>query len=352
MRSNQQNELTGRPLGPVRGIRPPWLDGWLVALGAGLLATTVAMVFFQLSGDLLQPRPINEQMDQVKREPLRDDGAGGRHIWVDTRVRLHSTEADSWLLVVEDGPDHDAFNNGAANGVGPPPRSDELRVYDVRNGRLELKLHFQPQGIGKNAAGWEKLGGGAPVAMDFANDGSNQVIAGYAIPAQAEALVPFAIQWQDDRYQLLSLTPNKPTLSTQGLDFDTNDFRRKAYQEPRSFENAVRDPHFSGVGLTGYRVQTFAFVEKPSPRLLSGYFSAYPDRKPQLLELHASQFRTGSLKLMPCTPSYPACQAPQREQDAIVPPDRMLDRVLVEAWDAVGSRWASPVGVRVIERNR
>lgn len=127
------------------------------------------------------------------------------------------------------------------------------------------------------------------------------------------------------------------------------DYRREAYQEPRLFANAVSDPRFRRVLLAGYRVQSFALVQTPRPRILTGYFVRYPgSAKPRVLELHANQLRAGSPALAPCTPDYPACRAPEREQDVIVPPDRTSAGAMLEAWRQVGDRWVAPV--RVVER--
>jgi hypothetical protein len=331
---------------PVVG--PAWRDRWLGALCVLLLGLGVATALFAVAGDLVEPPPLSEQMDQVKRAALRGDSAGRRHVVLDARVHLHPAEADSWILVVEDRPNHDAFYAAAANGVGPPPRSDELRIYDVSGGRLHLKLRFQPKGAGPTAAEWRSLSGDSPFAMDYDEDGSAEVIAGYAIAHEAqEAPVPFAIDWQDGRYELISLTRAKPDLASRGLKPIDIKYRREAYQEPRVFANA--DPRFRRLLFAGYRVQSFALVQTPRPRILTGYFVRYPGfAKPRVLELHANQLRAGSPALTPCTPDYPACRAPAHEQDVIVPPDRTAAGAMLEAWRQVGNRWVKPV--RVVER--
>jgi hypothetical protein len=142
--------------------------------------------------------------------------------------------------------------------------------------------------------------------MDYDQDGSAEVIAGYAIAREAqEASVPFAIDWQDGRYQLVSLTRAKPELASRGLKPIDVKYRREAYQEPRLFANAVSDPGFRRVLFAGYRVQSFALVQTPRPRILTGYFVRYPEfAKPRVLELHANQLRAGSPALTPCTPDY------------------------------------------------
>jgi hypothetical protein len=331
---------------PVVG--PVWRDRWLGALCALLLGVAVLGVVFAQAGELSAPPPLSDQMEAIKGDALRGDGGEPRHVVVDARAPLHPGEDDSWILVLEDRPNHDLFYAGAANGVGPPPRSDELRIYDVSGGRLHLKLRFQPRGTGATAAEWRSLSGDGPFAMDYDQDGSAEVIAGYAIAHEAqEAPVPFAIDWQDGRYELISLTRAKPELASRGLKPIDIKYRRQAYQEPRLFANA--DPRFRRAAFAGYRVQSFALVQTPRPRILTGYFVRYPEfAKPRVLELHANQLRAGSPALAPCTPDYPACRAPEREQDVIVPPDRTAAGAMLEAWRQVGDRWVAPV--RVVER--
>ena len=332
-------------------VGPPWRDGWLGFLCALLLGVGVLAAILGSEDALTEPPPLADQMNEVKAEALRGDGAGRRHVVLDERVRLHPAEADSWILVVEDRPSHDVFYAAAANGIGPPPQSDELRIYDVRGGRLHLALRFQPPGVGRTAAEWRDLNA-RPLGKDYDLDGSNEVIGGYAIAGQAtEALVPFAIDWEDGRYQLVALTPDKPLLATRGLRRQDIRFRREAYQRPLVFANAVGDRHFRHLGFAGHRVQSFALVETPRPRLLTGYFTRLPEfAKPRILELHANQLRAGRPALKPCTPTYYACRAPRREQDVTVPPDRTSEGALLEAWHAVGHKWVAPV--RVTERKR
>ena len=144
-----------------------WLDGldrFIEVLDPRMLGVLAAI--FGSEDALTQPPPLSEQMDKVKAEALRGDGAGRRHVVLDERVRLHQAEADSWILVLEDRPSHDAFYAGAANGVGPPPHSNELRIYDVRGGRLHLALRFQPPGVGRTAAEWRELNA-RPLGKDY-----------------------------------------------------------------------------------------------------------------------------------------------------------------------------------------
>jgi len=335
-------------LAPVRPLAPPWRDGWFLALG-GVLLLTIFVAVTGLAGDLVEPKPIDEQMDQIKAD-LRGQGAGRRHVAIDERVRLHATEADSWLLVMQDGRNHDEYYARAAKGRPPPARSDEVRLYDVKDGRLRLKLHFRAAGSGKTAGAWRVLGAGPPTAADYDQDGSDEIIAGLAITGQAtSAFVPFAIDWDGGRYDLVSLTPERPRLSREGLERAAVRFRRQAYKEPRTFRNATGGRRFRRLEVTGYRVQTFALVDKPRRQLLTGYFAELPKdvTQPKVLEVHANQFRSGgSPQIKPCTRTYYACRAPERDQEITVPADRTLDGALVEAWETIGEKWITPIRVQ------
>lgn len=340
--------------GGVRVTTPWWRDGWLQLYAALLVLTVVAGVIASTGrlGGLVDPAPISEQIEDAKREVLR--GPRGRHVVVDERVRFHGGEADSWLLVVQDRPSHDEFDAAARDDTSKPPPSDEIRVYDVKDGRLKLRLHFQPKPVNNRfAAAWRTIGGDAPFATDYDDDGSKEVMAGYEIPAEAtSAVVPFAITWGRSGYRLVALTPDAPRLSDDGLDRETARFRKEAYAQ-RRLENSVPRGPSRGLVLKGYRVQAFALVDKPAPRLLTGYFVKFPALRVvgqrNVMELKASQFRTSALEPLPCTPESPSCPAPP-EQQVSVPPDRNLHRALVTAWEKVGSKWSREV--RVVERDR
>jgi hypothetical protein len=332
----------------LRVTKPAWRDGWLWFYALALLATIVAGVIAGTGGRdaLVNPPPISEQIEDQKHEVLQ--GPRGRHVVVDERIRFHGGEADPWILVTEDGNSHDDFDQAARDEKGKPPPSDDLRVYDVQDGRLKLKLHFQPRAVNGHAVAWREIAGETPaLATDYDKDGTQEVIAGYEIPAEATAaVVPFAVAWGERGYRLVPLTPRPPGLSHRALDRQTVRYRKEAYTW-RRLTNAVTRGPFKDLTVRGYRVQAFALTEKPAPRLLTGYFTRFPDAT-RAMELHASQFRASQLAPHACTPDYLACPAPKRIQEVIVPPDRGLDSSLRTAWEKVGSKWSREV--RVEER--
>jgi hypothetical protein len=340
------DEVPAAPAVKTHGVlRDP---SFLGLLGA-LLAVIVVGVILNAQGQIVDGPSINDQIEQTTNELLAAAGPGGGHVILDERVPFHSTDQPSWLIVVQDLPTAAQFNEGAAEGANPKPRSDDVRIYDVVGDRLQLKLHFRPQGVGLRAAEWESLSAGAPAYADYAEDGSEAVIGGFALPSQAtSALLPVAIKWQAGRYVLVPLTPDKPDLGASGLDAQTLRFRRAAYEAPLALTNAVRSRRFARLNVIGYRVQTFALAREPTLRLLTAYFSRFPVfGKAHALEIHASQIRPG-LVIHPCEPGYFACPAPAAAQDAIVPPDKSLDNGLLKAWNLVSGRFTTRV--RVVPR--
>jgi hypothetical protein len=332
----------GKPRGPLWDIR-------LGGVALGFIAWLIVGCIF--AGGLFTPPSIDEQMETVKEQILASAGSRGDHVVVDERIELHPTEQPSWLLVTEDFPNHEAFNRGTAEKARRRSRSDDLRIYDVVDGRLKLRLHFRPRGTGVRAAEWHALPAGAGPSGDYNEGGEPEVVAGYGLPSKAYgALLPFAIDWTGDRYRIVSLTREEPQLRTRGLDAETLKFRQEVYATELTLRTAVSEPAFSGIKLRGYRVQAFALVQKPVTRLLTGYFTAMPVfEEPKMLEVHANQFRTGQLKLRACTSAFHACPAPDAEQDALIPPDRTLDDGLLEAWGLVGGKWRTPI--RILQRS-
>lgn len=334
---------------PVAATHGLLLDPPFLGLVGALLAVIVIGVLLIARGDIVDPPSINDQIEQTTKELVAAAGPGGGHVIVNERVPFHSADQPSWLVVVEDLPTAAEFNIGAAEGGSPKPRSDDLRIYDVVGGRLALRLNFRPRGVGLGAAEWLSLSAGAPAYADYAQDGSQSVIGGFALPSQATtALLPLAVTWQQDRYMLVPLTPDRPDLGAARLDAQTVRFRQAAYETPLTLANAVRDPRFARLSLTGYRVQTFALARTPTLRLLTGYFSRFPVfGQPHAIEIHANQIRPG-LVIHPCEPTYFACPAPVAAQDAIVPPDKSLGNGLLEAWSLDARRFTTRV--RVVQR--
>jgi hypothetical protein len=275
---------------------------------------------------------------------------------VDEQVQLHDTDAPSWVIVVEQYRDHDAWSlavNRAATS-SPMPRSDELRIYDVVNGRLRLELDYRPGAHGLGAASWQPLIGADPVD-DFAQDGSDQLIAAYGQPNHGyESLLPFGVGWNQDQggYQLVTLTAKRssiPNLSHPGSSTDLRMIYDELYTTPGPMYNSIADPRFRYQHLFGYRVGAFAYdpgdTVRP-PRLLTGYLTQHTSyNQPLVLAVHASQFRAGSLTLAPCTPANDNCPAPAATVAVRVPAAVSVDHALLLAWSTIDTRWETPVTI-------
>jgi hypothetical protein len=329
--------------GTLLAEKPPWRDRGLGVWAALLLAVVVVGVIFH--SDFLNPPPVSRQMNDVLSELSADAGRVGDHLVIDQRLQLHSTDVPSWVIVVEDYANHDEWQQAAANSA--TTRSDELRIYDVVGGWLRLELDFRPHGTGHNAAEWQPLPG-APVADNYAGDnGTQEIIAGYSLPEHAYgALLPLGVQWADGSYHLVTLTSKAPRLSDQGVPPSDVAFRAMNYRTPLTMYTAITNPRFSHLHLTGYRVQGFALDATPPMRLLTGYFSGtYTSGTPDVLELHASQFRTGSLSIGPCFAGNPYCPAPASRQELVVPPSVDFNNALLLAWSKIGTRWFQPVEI-------
>jgi hypothetical protein len=340
-------------------LDPIWRDRWALVYSGGLLVTLALMIIGGLTGfagGLLSPPPLENQMSDVLNQMVSEGGVGGGHVVLDKRVQFHPTEAASWVVGVGDTPRHDAFTNAVANCgpastqncVSPPPRSDELRIYDVRGGRLSLAFQFRPLGVGKTAAGLDPIPG-AGSGGDYDADNAPEVVAEYSWPDGANTVLPFGIYWKDGRYNIVGLTRDRPSFSMRGLDPNMALFIKQAYLKPMLLPNTHRG-RFGNLKLAGFKVQAAALVQQPSTRLLTGYDTTYPDStRPTTLELHVRQVRP-DLATVQCTAAYSGCRGPSREEDVVIPPDRDAGAALLDAWRLVGSKWRQPVSVYAAKR--
>ena len=326
--------------------RSPSKDRLFQGLFAALVATLAAGAIIGFASDwrsMVQPPPIADQINDTVESMLADGG----HVVVNERLALHPSEEDSWLVVVEDEHNGSEFYAGATGAPGAPkPRSDEVRIYDVSGGWLRLRLDFRPQGRGRTARAWVTPAG-APPAFDYNDDGTREVIAGYEIPDAHEELLPFAIDWERDHYQLIPMTPDPPQLATTGFAGQSIALRDDLYLKRLRLDNAVVGR--AADALSGYQVQGFALTRNPTVRLLTGYY-AQPPGGDQVLEMRANQIEHSDLELRPCSPENAVCPAPAHEQDVVVPPSKTLDNGLLQAWDQSAARWATPIRVQQPKR--
>ncbi len=259
---------------PVRDMpRPHPLRDAQLAIPAGLTvaAVTVAALIWVIAGFSTPPIPlIADQLSSVKRNAARE----GRRVRTPAgaaALDLHGTGSGSYFLLVEDRP-----------GSGLNARADELRVYDDRGGRLVRRLRFEPRDAGA------RFQFRAAADIDF--DGAVEVVGGYSRPDARAALIPFALDFDDDdRYELTPLALGKPRLTRLDLErkfrIPTRQYRR-VYELPISIADRRGAPP-----LRGRRVQDFV-VTTPQWRLVAGYWVQAPLTSGDLgvLELQAAVF--------------------------------------------------------------
>jgi hypothetical protein len=333
------------------GSRPIWGDRWFRCVGAVAAVVIGLGLFIGVSShgrSLVEPPPVADQIASVTQGLL----GVGRHLVVSERVQLHATEDPSWVVVTEDAPSSSAFYGGAVGDSGfRAPESDDLRIYDVRKGWLRLMLEFRPSGSGKAAWAWSTPSG-APAALDYNDDGTEEIIAGWEAPDAHGDTVPFVIDWQRSRYTLIAMTPRPPELGTVGFgDPNLLKDRQHLYLHKFTLRNAARGWHART--LAGFGVQAYALSQKPIVRLLTGYYSELPGAGPggdSVLQVRANQIEHSTLTLSPCVPQDQACPAPPSEQDAFISPAKTLNNGLLAAWDERGTRWNAPVSLKAQPR--
>ncbi len=256
--------------------RPHPLRDVQLAAPAGLTvaAVTVAGLIWALAGfSTPTAPPIADQIASINRAAARE----GRRTERPTgsgALDLHATGGDaSYLFLFTDRP-----------GSGRSPRADELRVYDVRDGYLRRSLRFEPREPGS------RFQFRAATDVDF--DGAIEVIGGYSQPDARQALVPFAIDFDDNRYELVPLVLGPPVLKRLELE---RRFRIPTRQYRPVYERSVAfTDRRDGTTLRGLRVQDFV-VTSPRKRLVAGYFVQAPPSASDLavLELQAGIFKAG-----------------------------------------------------------
>jgi hypothetical protein len=315
---------------------------WFAAAGVVLIATGIT---YDVRPHVLRkPRSVS---DQVNAELNRLIDGGRNHVVVNERVQLHPSDDLSWVVVMENSPNSIKFETDAEAGrprTDPAPTSDELRIYDVDDGWLTLKLDYRPAGLGTDARRWVSPAG-APAAFDYNANGFPEILAGYSSRDAWDELLPFVVDWTGSRYRLISMTPEPPVLPTKGLPPSLVADRRIWYLKRLALPDAVTGPA-STQPLTGYQVGAFAFVDSPTVRLLTGYLAGPPNRQAtQLYELRSNQISLDDFHLEACYHGDPACRAPLLEQDVKVPPDKFPDNALLTAWNQVQSQWLPRVRV-------
>ena len=327
-----------------------WRRWFAICLvGSVVVLVGTAILYFAAPRVLRKPRSVSDQIN-AQLDRLIDHGRN--HVVVNERLQLHPSDDASWVVVIENAPNSAQFyaDTVAGRPAGSPmPTSDELRIYDVVDGWLTLKLDYRPAGRGTTARQWVPPAG-APSAFDYNGNGFPEIIAGYSLPDAWGELLPFAVDWTGVGYRLVSMTPNPPVLPTSGFAPRLVVNRRIWYLTRVRLPDAVQGSA-STQPLVGYQVGAFAFVGSPAVRLLTGYFAALPSSgRTQVLELRSNQISLSDFHLTACHHGDPYCEAPSDERDVEVPPSKILNNGLLAGWEEVKSRWAPVVRVKVAGR--
>jgi hypothetical protein len=269
-----------------RSRRTVALHDRFFAVPAGVATGTLtafALVWILAGFSTPKPPSIPDQIESI----IRKGSGAGRQARVPAPgpLKLQKSDAQSYFFYFRDRP-----------GAATTPHSDRIEIWDRRGDYLVRRMSFEPDGP---RAVFEF----AAVA-DVDGDGDAEVVGGYALADEArQALVPFAIDWDDDarRYDVVALDRPPPTLSKTALE--------RRYRVPERQYRAVYSKRVtfadrrSRLSISGHRVQEF-IVTRP-PRLVAAYFLQPPleaVHNRAVLELHASilSATSGSPHLRPC----------------------------------------------------
>ncbi len=187
-----------RPHDPVLGL-----------VATATVAVVAALVLVIAGGGFspVKPPPIGAQIDAIREQAARK----GKVTVVARPVDLHGFDQRSYVFVMRP----------ARQG------SDELRVYDVVDGRLTLQLDFQPHTLqrgGPNPAAVVEearrltppfdLGVEGLRAVDIYGNGEHELVADYnQLPFVGGDKFPIVVAWDDiaQRYRLQALVATRPT---------------------------------------------------------------------------------------------------------------------------------------------
>jgi hypothetical protein len=281
-----------------------------------IAAVTAAGLIWGFAGfSTPTPPPIADQIAKIKRAASRDGRLATTPTGVDP-LNLHGTGAASYFFIVKDRP-----------GSGLAPRADEVRVYDDDGGYLTRRLTFEPREPGSGFQ-FER-------AADVDFDGATEIVGGYSRPDARNALVPFAIDFDDnDLYKIVPLSLGPPRLANLRLErrfrIPTRQYR-PVYAEPVAFSDRN-----SPTTLRGLRVQNF-IVTAPNWRLVAGYFVQAPPSSSDLAvyELHAGVFdaRSGAPRVRLCELDHGTVPRASLRLDR-----RDERRAIEESWTAASAK--------------
>jgi hypothetical protein len=290
---------------------PQWWDRTATLL-AGLVGLVVAMIVavLMVSGfSKAIPPPIPAQIAGIERSAAAHNQYA--RLLVRGTVDLHGTGEESRVFILEP----------TSVKPGHPALSDELRVYDERDGWLREKFRFRPS--------IPDVKFQIRAAQDIDADGATEIVGGFALPDARNAMLPVALDWQnsDQRYAITPLDLGRPSLGRvkQPSAFAIQaGLYRKLYERRYTLDDAS-----SSDRVTGRRVQDF--VVTTPPRIVAAYFVRPPidsakDRA--VYEIHAAIVAAGpSLSLTPCA----LADVPTPQMDIRLS-ERSQESALADTW--------------------
>ena len=187
-----------------RGRRRP--DPVLMLSAAATLATGAALAAVIAGAGFapVKPPPLGAQIDAIRRQAA----AAGKTTMFARADQLHGLDQTSYVFVLRP----------ALHG------SDELRIYDLVDGFLRLRLDFQPRTQGTRALGAAvavasaeqqrhgvfDYGLSQPQVLDAFGNGEHELVADYTELTEGAAVrLPIIVAWDDLglRYRLAPLLP-------------------------------------------------------------------------------------------------------------------------------------------------
>jgi hypothetical protein len=215
------------------------------------------------------PPPLTAQLDDIV---ARADDEG--QYPADRRtVQLHPGSPSSYVFVLRDESDRPG---GIPREFSSPP-SDEIRVYDAVDGRLDLRMRFHPQNHGQVT---QEPDGDAPGFRfrildidDINTDGTVEILASFERLTYATGAlpVPVVISWDrgEESYAIHPLLARHPRLR---VSHDLSPAAYDGYRKPTLIQD-----QFSSTQLIGHPADLIVVR-----RALRGpvLMAAYPELSP------------------------------------------------------------------------
>lgn len=271
-------------------------DRLLKALAVLLLGSLGGVLALVLTGEWRNETvSVGDRIEAIKNR----ESKAGRITVVSLAADLRGFGEKSFLMVFRDR----APALGDVTAPIRPPRSDTVKVYDVKDGKPEEKLSFEPRGIRTYRFGLR-------ATADLDGNGTTEIVGGWAEvdrfdhpPANgASRPLPVAIARDDQagRYVQHDLLPSPARFTTPltSPDGEAATDVAKQYRQKVSLVDVSDDKPSR---LSGYSAEEVGVADPgPDGRLVAAYLvQADKATSPQAIEIRAWPFRfdTGAPKL-------------------------------------------------------